>query len=152
MNTKDIGDIGEAVTLSELIKLQISVYLPFGENSPCDLIADFNGKLNRIQVKTSKEVKDGKIVWNLVSSTTKKGSNVNHKYDNTEIDYFALYNIESNLLLLFPVDKPRASITFTYPFVYCKTASSNRNWEDYTIDKIIRRVTQIGEEDGLLNR
>ena len=62
MNTKDIGDIGEAVTLSELIKLQISVYLPFGENSPCDLIADFNGKLNRIQVKTSKEVKDGKIV------------------------------------------------------------------------------------------
>ena len=77
---------------------------------------------------------------------------INRKYDNTEIDYFALYNIESNLLLLFPVDKPRASITFTYPFVYCKTASSNRNWEDYTIDKIIGRVTQTGEEDGLLNR
>lgn len=48
MNTKSIGNIGESVTITEFVKRGISVYLPFGENEKADLIADFNGKLNKI--------------------------------------------------------------------------------------------------------
>lgn len=55
MTTKQLGNIGEAKTLSKFVELQIPVYLPFGDNEKADLIADFGGKLNKIQVKTSEE-------------------------------------------------------------------------------------------------
>ena len=48
MNTKDKGNIGEAVILAEFMKKGISVSIPFGDNARYDLIAEFNGKLNKI--------------------------------------------------------------------------------------------------------
>lgn len=62
MNTKRIGNVGEAVTIAEFVKRQIPVYTSFGENEHCDLIADFNDKLNRIQCKTSQIIKDNKLL------------------------------------------------------------------------------------------
>lgn len=55
MTTKQLGNIGEAKTLAKFVGLQIPVYIPFGDNEKADLIAEFNGKLNKIQVKTSEE-------------------------------------------------------------------------------------------------
>ena len=51
MNSKDKGNIGEAIVLAEFTKRQIQVAIPFGDNARYDLIAEFNGKLNKIQVK-----------------------------------------------------------------------------------------------------
>ena len=48
MNTKSIGNIGEAKALCKFIEYHIPVYLPFGDNERSDLIAELNGKLNRI--------------------------------------------------------------------------------------------------------
>lgn len=48
-------NIGEAKALAKFVELQIPVYIPFGDNEKSDLIADFNGKLNKVQVKTSEE-------------------------------------------------------------------------------------------------
>lgn len=151
---KIIGDIGEALCLAELIKRGICVYLPFSENSSADLIADFNGKLNKIQIKTSEKLKDGRIKWKLCSNTTVKGKSTRHTYTEDEIDYYCLYNIDTQLCLLVPISSItcKTEITFTYPFVFCKTSSANHNWEDYTFDKMLGKVTQVGEGGGLLNR
>lgn len=137
-NTKRIGNVGEAKALAEFVARQVPVYLPFGENERCDLVAEFGGKLNKIQVKTSEKVKDGTITWNIKSVTGTKGNYSTHKYTKQEIDYFVLYNVETNLLLLVPLDKitARTSISFTYPFVECKTTKQN-NWEDFTFDKVL---------------
>ena len=51
MNSKDKGNIGEAIILGEFVKRNIQVSIPFGDNARYDLVADFNGKLNKIQVK-----------------------------------------------------------------------------------------------------
>lgn len=48
METKRIGNIGEAKVLSKFIELGYPVYIPFGDNEKADLIAEFNGKLNKI--------------------------------------------------------------------------------------------------------
>ena len=48
MNTKRIGNIGEAAVLNKFVEMQIPVYIPFGDNESADLIAEFNGKLNKI--------------------------------------------------------------------------------------------------------
>lgn len=100
MNSKVIGNIGEAVTIAEFVRRGIPVYTSFGENERADLIAEFNGKLNKIQCKTSERFEDNVIVWRLTSST----STGVHVYDKSEIDYFSLYNIESKILLLVPVE------------------------------------------------
>lgn len=48
MNSKTKGNIGEAIALAEFAKRNIQVAIPFGDNARYDLIADFNGKLNKI--------------------------------------------------------------------------------------------------------
>ena len=69
MDTKGVGNIGEAKVLCKFVELGIPVYLPFGDNERSDLIAEFNGKLNRIQVKTSVKAEDGKMIFDLTSYT-----------------------------------------------------------------------------------
>ena len=98
MTTKQLGNIGEAKALAKFVELQIPVYIPFGDNEKSDLIADFNGKLNKVQVKTSEEWIDSeKFVISLVSSTMHRNSGEKHKYTHEEIDYFACYNLQSNV-------------------------------------------------------
>ena len=53
VNTKRYGNIGEAMAISLFVKHGIPIAIPFGDNEKYDLIAEFNGKLNKIQVKTS---------------------------------------------------------------------------------------------------
>ena len=50
-NTSNIGNVGQAYVIAKFIELGIPTYLPIGEGYPTDLIADFNGKLNKIQCK-----------------------------------------------------------------------------------------------------
>ena len=87
MNTKNIGNIGEAKALAKFVELGIQVYLPFGDNERSDLIADFGGKLNRIQVKTSVKTENGTVLFDLTSSTMHRKNGVKHKYTPDEIDF-----------------------------------------------------------------
>lgn len=115
MDTKRCGNIGEAVAISSFVKYGIPVYLPFGDDEKSDLIAEFGGKLNKIQVKTSVYAKDGKMIFDLVSSTTHRKNGVRHKYSNEEIDYFFCYNIERDKSFLIKVpDKPISGFTIRY--------------------------------------
>lgn len=77
--------------------------MAFGDNERCDMIAEFNGKLNRIQCKTSLNLSDeGSFAVSVISKNKKDGVDVNHIYSKEEVDYFAIYNIESETLLLYP--------------------------------------------------
>lgn len=140
MNTKFIGNVGEAKTLSKFVELGIPVYIPFGDNEKSDLIAEFNGKLNKIQCKTSLSIKDNKICFSLVSSTFHRKNGVKHVYSNDEIDYFSLYNIETNILLLIPIEtiEGMKSISFRVPFKEGKhNQFQNYNFEDFLFEKIV---------------
>lgn len=59
MNSKVIGNIGEAITIAEFVRRGIPVYTSFGENER----AEFNGKLNKIQCKTSERFEDKKTIY-----------------------------------------------------------------------------------------
>lgn len=69
MTTKQLGNISEAKALAKLVSMNIPVYVSFGDNEKADLVADFNGKLNKLQVKTSEKLEDGKFTTSLKSST-----------------------------------------------------------------------------------
>ena len=105
MNSKNIGSIGEAKALCKFVELGIPVYIPFGDNEKSDLIAEFNGKLNRIQVKTCVKAKNGMMKFDLTSSTSHRGNGEKHVYTKEEIDYFICYNVARDKLFLIPVEE-----------------------------------------------
>lgn len=137
MDTKSIGNIGEAKVLCKFVELGIPVYLPFGDNERADLIADFNGRLNRIQVKTSIKAEDGKMIFDLTSSTVHRTNGVKHKYTSAEIDYFACYNITRNKIFLVPVTEPCTSITIRYEKPKNNQVVGIHFEEEYLIDNIL---------------
>ena len=138
MNTKSIGNIGEAKVLAKFVELGIPVYLPFGDNEKADLIAEFNGKLNKIQVKTSIKAEEGKMIFDITSLTQHRKNGVKHIYTSDEINYFACYNIERQCILLFKVDEvPNTTITVRYEKPKNGQISGIRFEEDYLIDKIL---------------
>ena len=142
MTTKQIGNIGEAKVLSEFVRLGVPVYLPFGDNEKADLIADFNGKLNRIQVKTSQKIIDGdKVRFSLVSSTVHRQNGGKHIYTEDEIDYFAFYNLERDRVYLISIKEeglPKNEVTIRFCLPKTKNQFKTFLEEDYLIDKVIQ--------------
>ena len=61
MNSKTKGQQSEARALYEFQKYHIPVCLPWGDNERYDMVAEFDEKFNRIQVKTSNEEENGAI-------------------------------------------------------------------------------------------
>lgn len=141
MNSKKIGNIGEAKVLCKFVELGIPVYLPFGDNEKADLIAEFDGKLQRIQIKTSEKAEDGIMSFDLVSSTTHRSNGVKHKYTSEEIDYFALYNVERDKIFLLKVDnEPRTSIKIRYEKSKNNQTKGINFEEDFLIEKILSQL------------
>jgi hypothetical protein len=139
MNSKRIGNIGEAKALPKFVELGIPVYIPFGDNESADLIAEFNGKLNKIQCKTTAAISEQSIItWNLRSIVVTTGNRYKvHNYTDKEVDYFVLYHSVLDLLLIVPFSEisNKSSISFTYPFRVVKTATNQRDYRDYLFDK-----------------
>ena len=63
-----------------------------------------------------------------------------HKYSSNEIDYFAIYNLQSDILLLLPIEEfeERTSVRINIPYKPSHNQYKAVNWEDYTFDKIIQ--------------
>lgn len=139
MNSKDKGNIGEAIILAEFVKRNIQVSIPFGDNARYDLIAEFNGKLNRIQVKYCNQ----KITEN-DSITCPCSSSLNHitnkklsSYEN-DIDYMAFYLTQWNVCLLVPIEKIGTRKTIIFRRTAPRNNQSNVNFiQDYLFDKIL---------------
>lgn len=153
MTTKQIGNVGEAIALAGFVQMQIPVYIPFGDNERADLIAEFNGKLQKIQVKTSEKCEDGKVTFSLVSSTIHRKNGVKHVYTKDEIDYFVLYNIETHMLLLVPQERVAGmkAVTFQIEWKPSRNQYEALNWKDFTFKKIIsvetvHETSQIDED------
>ena len=95
-STKNIGTIGEQVLITEFIKHGIDVLLPIGDNQPYDIVILYNGRFMKVQVKTTENIKDGKMVFS--TNITNPHKKTCRKYINEEIDLFGLYCIENNYI------------------------------------------------------
>lgn len=80
-NSKRIGNIGEAKTLSKFVELQIPVCISFGDCERYDMVAEFNGKLNKIQCKTCLNMKDeDSFEIYIINRSTKEGKDISRSY------------------------------------------------------------------------
>ena len=139
MISKDKGNIGEAIILAEFVKRNIQVSIPFGDNARYDLVADFNGKLQRIQIKYcgQKPKENGSISCPCASSKNHT-TNKNYSTYENDIDYFCFYIVEWDKVLLVPIEKVGTKKTIHFRLDKPKNNQSNVNFvSDYTFDKVL---------------
>lgn len=92
-HTKDKGDIGLGLVISDLLSNGIQVCLPISEHLPFDLIAVSDSmQLMKIQVKYRKSVKStGSIQLHLSNPVVTNGKSKGRKaHDFSEIDAYAI--------------------------------------------------------------
>ena len=88
LSSKQKGNVTELQCLTAFYQLGYQCSIPYGENSRYDLIADIDGRLIRVQCKTSHEVEPGVIEFPCRSSRSNTQSNLRRRYTADEIDYF----------------------------------------------------------------
>ena len=93
LNSKQKGKLTEMQCLTAFIEQGCSVSIPYGDDSRYDFIADIDGQLLKIQVKTSSSKKgtSDAIIFSCRSTHVNCSGVKNIRYNKDEIDYFATY-------------------------------------------------------------
>lgn len=134
LNTQTQGAITEQKCFLKCIEFGYTVSKPLFDNARYDFILDVNGKLYKIQIKTSRWVDEEKsaITFNGYSQHSTGNGNKRMKYTNQEIDYFMteqegifyLYPaseegfLEKKLRVLPPKSGQTKNITFAKDYVF----------------------------------
>lgn len=110
-NSRSVGNIGESIALTEFVKKGISVFIPFGQNTPMDLISFVNGEFFKIQVKKTQKVKNGTMIFEMCRTNGFTLERTPYTVDDT--DFFFLYCIENNYMGLVNFNEVQGLITLT---------------------------------------
>lgn len=103
LTSKQKGNLTELKCISAFYELGYQCSIPYGENSRYDFIADINGKLIRVQCKTSHEIDLGVIEFSCRSCRSNTQSNLRRRYTVDEVDYFCTY--WNNMCYLVPINE-----------------------------------------------
>ncbi len=135
------GAITELKCQMHLIENNFIISKPVLDNARYDLLLDYNNKIYRIQIKTSRWKVEGEtIIFNCKSQHSVAGGNKIMKYSPDEIDYFMTE--WNNQFYLVKCEKELTQ--FTLRLVdNKKTAKSipNTHWaKDYLFEEVIKTL------------
>ena len=139
MNSKKKGNLTEMQCMSAFIACNCDVSIPFGDNSKYDFIADVNGKLLKIQVKTASMRDENSIKFSCRSTHVNCAGVKNVKYTSDDIDFFATY--WDGECYLVPVNE--CSNEKTLRFVAPKNGQHQgiSLADDYRLEKQLKQIT-----------
>jgi hypothetical protein len=102
---KHIGDRSTLAIMTALHEARIPLYVPFGENTRCDLIAEMDGRLVKIQCKTGRLYK-GTVEFPTVSSYAHHPNPKLLKRNYVgDVDMFAVYCRATGGVYLVPIEE-----------------------------------------------
>ena len=135
-NSKMKGQLSEARTLYEFQKYGIPVCVPWGDNERYDLIAEFDGKFNRIQIKTCNEEENGAIICYARSSTNHTTNKNLSTYEN-DVDYFVFVNQTRDWLALVPISEigNHKTISLRINPPLSNNGKQTRYFQDFSFEK-----------------
>lgn len=114
MNSKRVGNVGEAYALAKLVELGIPVYQQFGDDEPADYLIIINNKVLKVQVKSSDTYDGDKVVFDLTSSTIHRKNGNKHKYTIDEVDLFICFDITTKEIFIVKNTGNMSGITIRY--------------------------------------
>ena len=140
LESKQKGIVTELQCITAFNQLGYHISIPYGENSRYDFIADIDGKLIRVQVKTShyKDEQQNSIIFSCRSSRVNTKGAYNVKYTKEEIDYFCTYF--NNKCYLIPIEECSTEKTLRF-----ETPSNGQTKGitfaiDYELEKQIEKI------------
>ena len=138
MISKEKGNIGEAIVIAEFVKRGIQVSIPFGDCARYDLIAEFKGKLNRIQVKYCNQLRENNSILCPCASSKNHTTNKQYSTYESDVDYFAFYLVPWDQVVLVPIEIIGSKKSFNLRRDKPANGQSNYNdIKDFSFDKII---------------
>lgn len=133
--TNYVGAAGEAAVASELTAAGFCVYLPVFRNPDTDMVAERNGHLIRIQVKTL--AADGPYL-RFVCRTNQTSTYVG------AVEWLALHSIHHGVTAFLKPEEAGVRPTIRYvPSEHpekCNHGVESRLASDYTIDRVIKET------------
>ena len=133
MNTKSKGEATQAVIIAELVKRDIPVSIPFGDNQRYDIIMEVDSTLYKVQCKSAC-IKNGCLSFKSSSSYAHRGGT--RKDYRGEVDFFAVWCSELPKEV-YLVGVEEATITETLLRIEppkCRPPVKVRWEKDYTLD------------------
>lgn len=112
LTSKQKGNLTELQCIAAFVAAGYGVSIPYGDNSKYDFIADVNGKLLKIQVKTSSLKDENAIQFSCRSTHVNCAGVKNERYSSEDVDFFATY--WNNQCYLVPIAE--SSVTKTLRF------------------------------------
>lgn len=91
LTSKQKGNLTELQCLSAFVRYGCGVSIPYGDNSKYDFIADIDGHLYKIQVKTSSLKDENAIKFSCRSTHVNCKGVKNDTYSSNDVDFFATF-------------------------------------------------------------
>lgn len=88
MNTKVKGNKAEGIILSQFLRYDIPVLLPFGDNEKYDLVIDINDEFKSVQVKHGR-YRNGCVISDIRHRIGK--NRIDYETYNGKVDYIAIW-------------------------------------------------------------
>jgi hypothetical protein len=108
---KEVGDRSTLAIVHALRLCGYETFLPFGENTRCDLVIDDHVRLRRVQCKTGR-LRNGAIVFNTASTCGHHRNPTAVRRDYREdVDCFAVFCPDTGSVYLIPIEdlEPRTT-------------------------------------------
>jgi hypothetical protein len=140
---KAIGDRSQLAIMFALRDFGLGVYLPFGENTRCDLIIDDGASLSRVQCKTGR-LRLGAVRFAVCSCYGHhRNPRKSRRTYEGQIEFFAVYCPETSGVYLVPIeDLPlRAQAALRVEPTRNGQKRNIRLAADYEIAKVVVRPT-----------
>lgn len=128
------GNVGLGKAIEYFTSHQIPVSLPLNDTQPYDLVADFNGKLQKVQTKTSRYSEtDGQtyVVQLKNSGGNRTGTTRIVPFDNTSCDYVFVYTASDKIYLI-PSDEIHTTSSMTVGIKYAEYEVKSKTLKDFT--------------------
>lgn len=95
------GNLGLGKAIEYFTSYSIPIAIPLNDTQKYDLVADFNGKLQRVSVKTSRATENGKsFAVQLRNTGGSSGKNKTRLFDKTSCDYVFIYTFNEECYLI----------------------------------------------------
>lgn len=133
MNSKCIGNLGEAKALARLVELGIPVYQQFGDNECADLIIIVNNTPLKVQVKTSTKGDESKVNFALTSCTFHRKRGNRHKYSIDEVDLFICLDAKKDILFIVKNTGNMSNFTIRYTPTKNNQKAQTHYFENYIL-------------------
>lgn len=141
LTSKQKGNLTELQCLTAFVAEGCGVSIPYGDNSKYDFIVDIDGKLLKIQVKTSSIKDEGSIKFSCRTTHVNCSGVKNEKYSSDEIDFFATY--WDGQCYLIPITECSTEKTLRFTSPKSGQIKGICFAKDYLLAKQLQRVKEV---------